>query len=101
MVLKDLGTQMRRDIQSQANINDPEVLMPWLGGIRTPGHPSSLTKFIMRGASYTPVISRSFAHHAGDNTIWLSSPTIEKGKTLGVVRDIPPLFHFHQPHEKV
>ncbi|GFU96694.1 hypothetical protein TNCV_839191 [Trichonephila clavipes] len=41
----------------------------------------------------------SFEHHAGDSSIWLISIPILWVNTLGVVRGLPPLFPFHQPHE--
>ncbi|GFU85059.1 hypothetical protein TNCV_1553221 [Trichonephila clavipes] len=47
-----------------------------------------------KGLGCTPVVSLSFEHHAGDSTIWLGSNPI-----LRVVRGIPPVFPFHQPHE--
>ncbi|GFU61571.1 hypothetical protein TNCV_844311 [Trichonephila clavipes] len=49
----------------------------------------------------TPVVSRSFKHRTGDSTILLGSPLLPPilwADTLGVVRDLPPLFPFHQSH---
>ncbi|GFX11707.1 hypothetical protein TNCV_4340531 [Trichonephila clavipes] len=43
---------------------------------------------------------RSFDHHTGDSAIWLGfHPKLEEEHS-GVVRGIPPLFPFHQPHER-
>ncbi|GFV14025.1 uncharacterized protein TNCV_525021 [Trichonephila clavipes] len=51
---------------------------------------------------FTPLVIRSFEHHAGDSTIWLDSTPILNypQNTLEVVKGLPPLFPFHQPHEK-
>ncbi|GFT33696.1 hypothetical protein TNCV_4382241 [Trichonephila clavipes] len=47
-----------------------------------------------------PVVSCSFEHHAGDRTFWLGSKPVLRENTLGVVRGLPPLFPFCQPHER-
>ncbi|GFW96606.1 hypothetical protein TNCV_2846631 [Trichonephila clavipes] len=51
-------------------------------------------------AGCTPVVSRRFQHHTGDSTIRLGSTPILRENTLEVVRDLPPLFPFDQPHER-
>ncbi|GFW46043.1 hypothetical protein TNCV_3276611 [Trichonephila clavipes] len=53
-----------------------------------------------QGANCTPVVSSSFEHHAGDRALWIGSTPILREDTLGVIRDLPHLFPFHQPHER-
>ncbi|GFT38208.1 hypothetical protein TNCV_427881 [Trichonephila clavipes] len=43
---------------------------------------------------------RHFEHHTGDSVTWLDSTPILWKNILGVIRGLPPLFPFHQPHEK-
>ncbi|GFX77670.1 hypothetical protein TNCV_1105871 [Trichonephila clavipes] len=49
----------------------------------------------------TPVVSRSLEHHADDGTFWLVSNPILRENPLRVVSGLPPLFPFHQPHERL
>ncbi|GFU42925.1 b-cell receptor CD22 [Trichonephila clavipes] len=51
-------------------------------------------------AKCTPVVSRCFEQHTGDSTSWLGSTPILKGNLLEVDKGLPPLFPFHQPHER-
>ncbi|GFT73138.1 hypothetical protein TNCV_2554251 [Trichonephila clavipes] len=46
------------------------------------------------------VVSHSFAHHTSDSTFWLSSALILRKNTLEVVKGLPLLFPFHQPHKR-
>ncbi|GFW32046.1 hypothetical protein TNCV_2600721 [Trichonephila clavipes] len=58
-------------------------------------------KFIAsKGLVFTPVVSLSFEHHASDTTIFLGFTPVLTENILGVVRGLPPLFPFHQPHER-
>ncbi|GFW44900.1 hypothetical protein TNCV_4512141 [Trichonephila clavipes] len=47
-----------------------------------------------------PLVIRSFQHHAGDSTLRLSSSTILREKVSRMVRGLPSIFSFHQPHER-
>ncbi|GFY27513.1 hypothetical protein TNCV_2071331 [Trichonephila clavipes] len=51
-------------------------------------------------ARRTPVVSRSFEHHAGDSTIWFRSSPIMRENILKMVRALSPPLPFHQPHER-
>ncbi|GFX73055.1 hypothetical protein TNCV_1704571 [Trichonephila clavipes] len=54
-----------------------------------------------KGLDCTPVVSRSLEHQVGDNTFRLGSTSILREINLGgVVRGLPPLINFHQPHER-
>ncbi|GFS67565.1 hypothetical protein TNCV_4362821 [Trichonephila clavipes] len=46
------------------------------------------------------VVSRSLEYHVYDSMFWVVSTPILRENTLGVVRDVSPLFLFHQPHER-
>ncbi|GFW37700.1 hypothetical protein TNCV_415861 [Trichonephila clavipes] len=48
----------------------------------------------------TPVASCISEHYAGDKTFWLGSTRILRKNTLVVVKDLPPLCPFHQPHDR-
>ncbi|GFX29606.1 hypothetical protein TNCV_4776781 [Trichonephila clavipes] len=48
-------------------------------------------KFIRARGHLTPVVSRSFEHHAGDSTKWFGSTPNLRKHILGVVRYLPPL----------
>ncbi|GFS99474.1 hypothetical protein TNCV_4534431 [Trichonephila clavipes] len=50
-------------------------------------------------ARCTPAVGRSFEHHTDDSTFWLGSTLILWKNTL-LVSGPPPLFLFHQPHER-
>ncbi|GFW82770.1 hypothetical protein TNCV_3493401 [Trichonephila clavipes] len=64
------------------------------------GPQDSLGSRNLRGWIFTPLVSHSFEHHAGGSTIWLGSIPTLRENTLGLVRDPPPLFSFHQPQER-
>ncbi|GFV56289.1 hypothetical protein TNCV_106451 [Trichonephila clavipes] len=51
-------------------------------------------------AKCTPVVHRSFEHHSDDSTFWLGSTPNLRENTLRLIRGLPPLFPFHQPHER-
>ncbi|GFU24109.1 hypothetical protein TNCV_2007041 [Trichonephila clavipes] len=53
-----------------------------------------------QGVRCTSVVSRSFEHDADDGTIWLVSTPNLKENTLMVIKGIPPLFPFQQPHRE-
>ncbi|GFU86262.1 uncharacterized protein TNCV_369181 [Trichonephila clavipes] len=55
---------------------------------------------LARDCRCMPVISSSIEHQSGDNTICLGFTPILRENTLGVVRGLPPLFPFYQPHER-
>ncbi|GFU18868.1 hypothetical protein TNCV_1086011 [Trichonephila clavipes] len=58
-------------------------------------------KFIAAKAYiFTPVVSLSFEHHAGDRTILLSSAPNLRENILEMDRGLSPLFHFHQSHRR-
>ncbi|GFW52852.1 hypothetical protein TNCV_2394311 [Trichonephila clavipes] len=53
-----------------------------------------------KGLDYKPVVSRSLEHYAGNSTFWFGFIPVLRENTLGAFRGLPPLFPFHQPHEK-
>ncbi|GFU06034.1 hypothetical protein TNCV_3395521 [Trichonephila clavipes] len=62
---------------------------------------SRSTKFLAaKGKIFTLAVIFSFEHNAGGSTIWLGSTPILRENTLGVAKSLPPLWPFHQPHER-
>ncbi|GFT37027.1 hypothetical protein TNCV_175461 [Trichonephila clavipes] len=59
---------------------------------------SSAAKFIAAG--FTPVVCFIFEQHVGDSAIWLDSTPIRRETLWRVVRGLPSIFHFHQPHKR-
>ncbi|GFW20623.1 hypothetical protein TNCV_1048461 [Trichonephila clavipes] len=53
-----------------------------------------------QGATSMPVVFRILEHHTGDCTILLGSNQTLRENALRVIRGLPPLFPFHQHHER-
>ncbi|GFS75657.1 hypothetical protein TNCV_3424201 [Trichonephila clavipes] len=53
-----------------------------------------------KGLDCTPIVTHSFEHHTGERTIWIGSTPYFGEEHVRGVHGLPPLFHFHHPHER-